>query len=93
MLDDVVHELLRLLDVADVGLEGVGVGAVAEGLDLLDDLLGALDGVGVVDGNFGTALGELNGHGLADTAAWRYFVSMMKEVCTRILLRMSYLSR
>ena len=67
--DNVVHELLRLVDIADVGLEGRCVGAVAKSLDLLDDLLSTLDGVGVVDGDLCAALGKLNGHSLSDTTA------------------------
>jgi hypothetical protein len=81
--DDIVHELRGLLDVANVGLEGGGVGAVAQCLDLLNDGLSALDGVGVVDCDLSTALGELNGHRLSDTTAcgllvWKFNVVTSK---------------
>ena len=65
--NSVVEELDGLADVGNVGLEGNGVGAV--GLDLLDDLVGSLAGVGVVDDDLGTALSELSGHGGTDTTA------------------------
>lgn len=67
VLDGLVEELDGLGDLTNVGLDGNGVGAVL--LDLLDDLVGSVGGVGVVDDDLGTALAELNGHSLADTTA------------------------
>lgn len=67
--DDVVHQLNGLLDIANIGLEGVGVSTVSKSLDLLDDCLSALDGVGVVDSDLSTALAKLDGHRLSNTTA------------------------
>jgi len=67
VLDGLVEELDGLGDLADVGLDGDGVGAVL--LDLLDDLVGGVGRVGVVDDDLGTTLSELNGHRLANTTA------------------------
>ena len=67
--NNIVHKLDGLLDLADVGLEGVRIRAVAQSLDLLDDLLGTLDGVGIVDCDLSATLGQLNGHRLANTTA------------------------
>jgi hypothetical protein len=65
VLNGLVEELDGLGDVTDVGLDGNGVGTVL--LDLLNDLVGSVGGVGVVDNNLGTTLSELNGHRLANT--------------------------
>lgn len=69
VLNGLLEELDGLGDVADVGLDGDGIATV--GLDLVDDLLGGLGRVGVVDNDLGTAAGELSGHGGTDTTAWR----------------------
>lgn len=69
MCDNIIHKLDGLLNVANIGLEGMGIGAIAQSLDLLDDRLSALDSVGVVDSNLGPALCKLNGHSLANTTA------------------------
>jgi hypothetical protein len=82
--DDIVHELYGLLNVTDVCLERSGVRSVAQCLDLLDDGLGTLDGVGVVDGDLSTALGELNGHRLSDTTTCR-IVSTQNPSCLLVL--------
>nr|POE98246.1 hypothetical protein CFP56_64839 [Quercus suber] len=67
VLDGLGHELGGLGDVADVGLEGNGVAAF--GLDALDDLVGGVGRVGVVDDDLGAAAGELGGHGRTDATA------------------------
>jgi hypothetical protein len=67
VLDGLVHHLDGLGDVADVGLDGDGVAAHL--LDLLDELVGGLLGVGVVDDDLGAAAGELNGHRRANATA------------------------
>ena len=72
--NNIVHQLGGLLDVADVGLEGMSISTVAESLDLLNDCLSTLDGVGVVNSDLSTALGKLNGHRLSDTTACRLLV-------------------
>jgi len=66
-LDGLVEELDGLVDVGDVGLDGHGL--AAELLDLLDDLVGCVNGVGVVDNDLGAATCELEGHLGAHTAA------------------------
>jgi hypothetical protein len=72
--NNIVHQLDSLLDVANIGLEGVCIRSVVECLNLLDDCLSAVDGVGVVDSDLSTALGELNGHRLSDTTACEVLV-------------------
>lgn len=67
VLNGLVEELDGLGDLANVGLEGNGIGSVL--LDLLDDLVGSVGRVGVVDNDLGTTLAELNGHRLANTTA------------------------
>lgn len=67
VLDGEVHHLDGLGDVADVGLVGDGVGAHL--LDVLDDLVGGVLGVGVVDDDLGAAAGELDGHGGTNATA------------------------
>lgn len=67
--DNIVHQLGGLLDIANVGFEGVGISTVTESLDLLNDCLGALDSIGVVDSNLSTALAELDSHRLSNTTA------------------------
>lgn len=67
--DDIVHQLGGLLDIANVGLEGVGVSTVSESLNLLDYCLSALDSIGIVDSDLSTALAELNSHRLSNTTA------------------------
>lgn len=67
VLNSLVEELDSLGDLANVGLDGNGVGTVL--LDLLDDLVGSVGRVGVVDNDLGTTLAELNGHRLANTTA------------------------
>lgn len=49
-----------LVDVGDVGLDGSGVGTGL--LDGLDDLLGGLGAVGVVDDDLGTTTAKLHSH-------------------------------
>ena len=44
--------------VGNVGLDGDCISTLAEGLDLLDNLLCGVCGVGVVDNDLGTATGE-----------------------------------
>lgn len=65
--NNIVHQLGGLLDVANVGLEGVGVSTVSKSLNLLDNCLSAFDCVGVVDSDLSTALSKFDGHGLSDT--------------------------
>jgi hypothetical protein len=67
VLDGEVHHLDGLVDVADVGLVGDGVGAVL--LDLLDELVGGVLGVGVVDNDLCAATAELGGHRRANATA------------------------
>jgi hypothetical protein len=67
VLDGEVHHLDGLVDVADVGLVGDGVGAVL--LDLLDELVGGVLGVGVVDDDLCAATSELGGHRRANATA------------------------
>ena len=67
--NNIIHELGGLRNVANVSLEGMSIGTVSESLDLLDDCLSTLDGVGVVDSDLSTALAELNSHRLSDTTA------------------------
>lgn len=57
----------NLVNVGDVGLDGSSVGAGL--LDGLDDLLGGLGAVGVVDDNLSTATSELKGHLTTNTTA------------------------
>jgi hypothetical protein len=64
-----LEELDGLLDVGDVGLDGNGVGT--EVLDLLDDLLGGVGGVGVVDDDLGATACELESHLTTHTTACR----------------------
>jgi len=65
--NNIVHQLRGLLDVANVGLEGVGISTVPKSLNLLDNCLSTFDGVGVIDSDLSTALSKLDGHGLSDT--------------------------
>lgn len=68
VLDGLVHELDSLRDVTDVGLQSNGVDL--EGLlDFVDNLVGGVGGVGVVDNDLGTTAGELHSHGRTDTTA------------------------
>lgn len=67
VLESLREELLSLSDVADISLEGDGVTALA--LDVVDDLLGGVEGVGVVDDDLGAAAGELDGHGGTNATA------------------------
>jgi len=67
--NNIIHELGGLRNVADVGLESIGIGTVSKSLDLLNDCLCTLDGVGVVDSDLSTALAELDSHRLSDTTA------------------------
>ena len=62
-----LEELNGLLDVGNVGLDGNGVGT--ELLDLLDDLLSSVGGVGVVDDDLGTTACELESHLATHTTA------------------------
>jgi hypothetical protein len=57
----------------------VGISTVSESLDLLDDCLSALDGVGVVDSDLSTALAELNSHRLSDTTACEMLVGGLRD--------------
>lgn len=66
-LDGLVKELDDLVHVRHVGLDGGGVGARL--LDGVDDLLGRLGAVGVVDNDLGAATTQLQGHFPADTTA------------------------
>lgn len=68
VLDGLLHELLGLLDVADVGLEGDGLDAVVL-LDLLGELVGSVGAVGVVNDDLCAAAGELLGHCGTDATA------------------------
>ena len=72
--NNIIHQLGGLLDVANVGLESVSIGTIAESLDLLNNCLSAIDGVGVVDSDLSTALGKLDGHRFSDTTAYRALV-------------------
>jgi hypothetical protein len=67
--NNIVHQLDSLLNVANVGLEGVCISTVAECLDLLNNCLSTLNGVGVVDSDLSTTLAEFNSHRLSDTTA------------------------
>ncbi len=67
VLDRLVEHLDRLLDIANIGLDGVSVTAAR--LDVLHKLLSRLGGVGVVDDDFGTTAGQLSRHGGTDTPA------------------------
>jgi len=67
VLNSLVEELDGLGDITNVGLDGNSVGTIL--LDLLDNLVGSLGRVGVVDNNLSTTLSELNGHRLANTTA------------------------
>jgi len=62
-----LEHLDGLGDLGDVGLDGNGVTTV--GLDVLDDLLGGVGGVGVVDDDLGTTGGELSGERGTHTTA------------------------
>lgn len=64
-----LEQTLDLGGLADVGLNGDGFGAGAGLLDELDDLVGGLLAVGVVDNNAGSAAAELNGTATTDTTA------------------------
>ena len=73
---DLAEVLLGLLEqaldfggLADVGLDGDGFGAGARLLDELDDLVGRLFAVGVVDDDAGATAAELNGAATTDTTA------------------------
>lgn len=72
--NNIVHELGGLRNVANVGLESMGIGTVSKSLDLLNDCLSTLDGVGVVDSDLSTALAKLNSHRLSDTTAYRLLI-------------------
>lgn len=69
VLNDLVHEVLCLLDIGDVGLDGNGLCTSLHRLNLLDNILGSFLGVGVVDSNTGATASELKGHLLANTAS------------------------
>ena len=69
VLDSRVHQVDDLFDVGDVGFDGNGVGAFAEGADLLDDFFGSFGAVGVVDNDFGAPAGEFKSGFSADAAA------------------------
>jgi hypothetical protein len=56
VLEDVLHEVLALLVLADIALVGLDLGAVLLG-QLLDVLLGALLAGGICDGDVGAHLG------------------------------------
>ena len=64
-----LEEALDLGGLADVGLDGDGFGAGAGLLDELDDLVGRLFAVGVVDDDAGATAAELNGAATTDTTA------------------------
>jgi hypothetical protein len=64
-----LEQALDLRGLADVGLDGDGFGAGAGLLDELDNLVGRLLAVGVVDDNAGSAAAELNGTATTDTTA------------------------
>ena len=64
-----LEELDGLLDVGDVGLDGNGIGT--DLLDLLDDLLSSIGGVGVVDDDLGATACELESHLTTHTTACR----------------------
>jgi hypothetical protein len=81
--NNIIHELGGLRNVADVGLESIGIGTVSKSLDLLNDCLCTLDGVGVVDSDLSTALAELDSHRLSDTTA--YILSVLISNCVRFL--------
>lgn len=65
--DNVIHQPGDLRDAPHVRLHGDGLGA--KGLDLRDDLLGRLAGVGVVDHHLGAVATQLNGHRSTNTTA------------------------
>ena len=62
-----LEELDDVRDHGDVGLDGDSVGA--ELLDLLDDGVGIVGGLSVVDDDFGATGGELKSDTTADTTA------------------------
>jgi hypothetical protein len=63
-----LEHLDGLVDVGDVGLDGDGL--AAELLDFLDNQVGSLSAVGVVDNDIGTTAGKLNSHGFSNTTAY-----------------------
>lgn len=67
VLNSLVEELDGLADIANVGLDGNSITTVA--LDLLNELVGRLGRVGVVEDDLSTTAGELGGHGGTDTTA------------------------
>jgi hypothetical protein len=76
VLDDIVHQLYRLLDVANVGLEGMCVSS--ERLDFLDERLGSLSAVGIVNSNLGSSSSKLHSHLAADTTACYLSVTVLR---------------
>lgn len=66
LLDGLVEHADDLVDIGDVGLDGGSVGPAL--LDQVDNLLGRLFAVGVVDNDLSAATSELESHLPADTA-------------------------
>lgn len=67
VLDRLIHELGGLRNITDVGLDGDGVTPIL--LDVVDDLVGGVGGMGVIDDHLSATAGELGGHGRTDAAA------------------------
>jgi hypothetical protein len=64
-----LEQTLDLGDLADIGLDGDGLGTAAGGLDLCNNLVGGGLAALVVDDNAGTTSSELNGTATTDTTA------------------------
>jgi hypothetical protein len=64
-----LEQTLNLGDLADIGLDGDGLGTAAGGLDLCNNLVGGGLAALVVDDNAGTTSSELNGTATTDTTA------------------------
>ena len=64
-----LEQTLNFGDLADISLDGNGLGSAAGGLDLSDDLVGGGLAALVVDNNAGTTSSELDGTTTTDTTA------------------------
>lgn len=64
-----LEQALNLGDLADISLDGDGLGSAAGGLDLSNDLIGGGLAALVVDDNAGTTSSELDGTTTTDTTA------------------------
>lgn len=78
--DDLVHELGGFLGVGHVGLDGDCVGASLHRFDFLDDFVGGLGAVGVVDGYLGASSSQFQSHLLANPTT--YALLMLLSSCS-----------